>query len=144
MEFTRKEFIDKDLLTGVETAFVNQPYPIRSIVSGSTNRFIICSQAFCCPKGVLKQGVRSINSLISRMIQVSRTANSLAADAEYQSVMKNMLARLDRWKAEVVDRGMKTALQAIRMFPARIDYEKCICWMQRFMAKIASCHDVKM
>ena len=58
--------------------------------------------------------------------------------------MKNMLARLDRWKAEVVDRGMKTALQAIRMFPARIDYEKCICWMQPFMAKIASCHDVKM
>ena len=58
--------------------------------------------------------------------------------------MKNMLARLNRWAAEVVDRGMKTELEAIRMFPARIDYEKCICWMQPFMAKIASCHDVKM
>ena len=34
MEFTKKEFIDCDLLTGVETAFVNQPYPIRSVVSG--------------------------------------------------------------------------------------------------------------
>lgn len=51
MEFTKKEFIDCDLLTGVETAFVNQPYPIRSVVSGKYKLIHYLYPSILLPQG---------------------------------------------------------------------------------------------
>ena len=48
---------------------------------------------------------------------------NLATDEQYQSVMKDMIARLNRWKKQVGDQGMKTELEALEMFPREFGHQ---------------------
>jgi hypothetical protein len=41
-------------------------------------------------------------------------------DKQYQSVMEDMMVRLNKWKNEVGDKGMDTEFEAVEMFPGKI------------------------
>ena len=37
--------------------------------------------------------------------------------------MEDMMVRLNKWKKEVGDKGMETEMEAIDMFPGKIDFQ---------------------
>ncbi|MGI9469786.1 MAG: sulfatase/phosphatase domain-containing protein [Rubripirellula sp.] len=101
---------------------VKQPYPIRSVVSEKYKLIHYLNPNILPPKGSVK--TKSPEYLLFDLENDPGELNNLAADEHHQSVMKDMLARLNRWKAEVGDRGMETELEAIKMFPGKIDYQE--------------------
>ena len=50
--------------------------------------------------------------------------NNLATKKKYQSIMEDMMVRLNKWEKEVGDKGMETEMEAIDKFPGKITYQK--------------------
>ena len=101
---------------------VKQPYPIRSVVSEKYKLIHYLNPNILPPKGSVK--TRSPEYLLFDLENDPSELNNLAEDEHHQAVLKDMLGRLNRWKAEVGDRGMETELEAIKMFPGEIDYQE--------------------
>jgi len=101
---------------------VNEPYPIRAVVTEQYKLIHYLNHTITPPKGSVK--TKSHEYLLFDLKNDSKESKNLATDEQYQSVMEDMLVRLNKWKKEVGDKGMDTELEAIEMFPGKIEYQK--------------------
>jgi N-sulfoglucosamine sulfohydrolase len=100
---------------------VNEPYPIRAVVTEQYKLIHYLNHTITPPKGSV--ATKSPEYLLFDLKNDPKESKNLAADERFQSVMKDMLVRLDKWKIEVGDKGMATEMEAIEMFPGKIKYQ---------------------
>ncbi|MAI35851.1 MAG: hypothetical protein CBE00_14050 [Planctomycetaceae bacterium TMED240] len=97
---------------------VKEPYPIRGVVTQNYKLIQYLNPDILPPKGSVK--TKSPEYLLFNLENDPDETTNLATDEQYQSVMKDMIARLNRWKKQVGDQGMKTELEALEMFPREL------------------------
>tara|TARA_B100000809_G_scaffold63492_3_gene60209 strand:- start:7066 stop:8355 length:1290 start_codon:yes stop_codon:yes gene_type:complete len=101
---------------------VNDPYPIRSVVTKQYKLIHYLNPDIAPPKGSVK--TKSPEYLLFDLKNDPKELKNLATNKKYKGVMKDMLARLNKWKKEVGDKGMETEFEAIEMYPGKITYKK--------------------
>ena len=119
------EAVHEDLFasfTALGANYVNDPYPIRSVVTEQYKLIHYLNHSIFPPKGSVK--TKSPEYLLFDLKNDPKELNNLATKKKYQSVMENMMARLNKWEKEVGDKGMETEMEAIDMFPGKITYQK--------------------
>lgn len=101
---------------------VHEPYPIRAVVSEQYKLIHYLNYTISPPKGSVK--TKSPEYLLFDLKNDPKELLNLAMDDQYKTVMEEMKKRLDKWKKEVGDKGMDTELEALEMFPGKINYSK--------------------
>jgi N-sulfoglucosamine sulfohydrolase len=101
---------------------VNDPYPIRAVVTEQYKLIRYLNPGIVPPKGTVK--TKSPEYLLFDLKNDPKELKNLAMNKKYQSIMKDMMKRLNKWTVVVGDKGLDTELEAIEMFPGKIDYQK--------------------
>jgi uncharacterized sulfatase len=98
---------------------VENPYPIRAVISGDYKLIHYLNYQIIHPKG--KEGYDKNPEYQLFNLQVDpRERNNLYDDESYAGVRKRMHKVLDKWTREVGDRGMGTEYEAVPMFSDRL------------------------
>jgi len=101
---------------------VNEPYPIRAVVTEQYKLIHYLNHSIAPPAGKFK--TKSPEYLLFDLLKDPRELVNLALDDQYEVVTENMIERLNKWTKEVGDRGMETEYEAIAMFPKEIGHLK--------------------
>jgi N-sulfoglucosamine sulfohydrolase len=98
---------------------VNEPYPIRAVVNEQYKLIHYLNYTINPPAGSVK--TKSPEYLLFDLKNDPKELDNLAMDEQYKSVMEDMMKRLNKWTKEVGDKGMDTEMEAIKMFPGKIN-----------------------
>ena len=106
--------------TALGVNFVYEPYPIRAIVNGRYKLIHNINSEIGHPMGAKFQKTSMEFELYDLVNDPSEEQN-LAYVKEYGQIHKDMLARLKAWQQRVGDEGLETEMEALDMFPDRLD-----------------------
>ncbi len=101
---------------------VNESYPIRAVVNEQYKLVHYLNHTIIPPKGSVK--TKSPEFLLFDLKNDPKEMENLANDEQYKSVMEDMMKRLNKWTEEVGDKGMDTELEALEMFPGKIELNR--------------------